>query len=178
MEGQDLLIADIEHFGESMWRNEEVGEKRFDFFVTLVTAVLAGLVALATSGDAAAREMLRPTAVWATGALLLIGVLSYLRMVHRNRVTDQYKDTLKYIRSAYRAACPGLASYEVPTNLYSPRQRWQRWFTGGYAETIGTIDGLLFAGALWLTGVSSYLAALLGLGVATVLWLYARRRAR
>jgi hypothetical protein len=45
MEAKDLLIADLQQFGESLWRNEEVGEKRFEFFVA-DDAVGAGLVAL------------------------------------------------------------------------------------------------------------------------------------
>src|ERR1044071_6029218 len=36
---KDLLFADLEYFGECEWRNEESGEKRFNFFITLVTAV-------------------------------------------------------------------------------------------------------------------------------------------
>jgi hypothetical protein len=42
----EFLLAELEHFGQSLWRNEEVGEKRFNFFLTLVTAVISGLVAL------------------------------------------------------------------------------------------------------------------------------------
>ena len=45
----ELLLHDLDHFGESLWRNEETGEKRFDFFLTLVTAVAGGLVTLATA---------------------------------------------------------------------------------------------------------------------------------
>ena len=30
-ESLKLLIEDLKHFGESFWRNEEVGEKRFNF---------------------------------------------------------------------------------------------------------------------------------------------------
>lgn len=174
MDAKNLLLADMEHFGESLWRNEDVGEKRFNFFVTLVTAVLAGLVALATSQNEPAKQMLDPVAGWAMGVLLLFGLLSYLRMIHRNRVTHQYHETLRYIRDTYLAACPNeLNSYRVPRRVDELRGKWLK---AGYAETIGTIDGLLFAGVLWRVGVAPYLAGILGAGVATALWLYARRR--
>ena len=44
---KDLLLADYKYFGESFWKNEEIGETRVRFFITLVTAVLAALAALA-----------------------------------------------------------------------------------------------------------------------------------
>jgi len=44
-----FLLAEHEHFGDSFWRNEETGEKRVNFLITLVTAVLAALVALASN---------------------------------------------------------------------------------------------------------------------------------
>lgn len=50
VEDEKLLMAEYEHFSESFWRNEEVGEKRINFFVTLTTAIIAGIVAL-VSGD-------------------------------------------------------------------------------------------------------------------------------
>ena len=45
---KEFLLHEYGYFSESFWRNEEAGEKRVNFFVTLVTAVLAALVALAT----------------------------------------------------------------------------------------------------------------------------------
>lgn len=46
MKAKDLLLADLEYIRASFWKNEDIGEKRFGFFVTVVTAVVAGLVAL------------------------------------------------------------------------------------------------------------------------------------
>ena len=46
---KDLFLADLDRLEESIWRNEKVGEKRFEFFVALVGAVLAGLVAFWTA---------------------------------------------------------------------------------------------------------------------------------
>ena len=42
----DLLLAEHSYFADSFWRSEEVGEKRVNFFITLVTAVLTVLIAL------------------------------------------------------------------------------------------------------------------------------------
>jgi len=58
---RDLYLADLERLQEAIWRNEEIGEKRFDFFTTFATAVGGGLEALWTSdriASAAARAAL------------------------------------------------------------------------------------------------------------------------
>src|SRR2546422_10675640 len=110
---KDLLIADLQHFGESRWRNEEVGEKRFEFLVTLVTAVTAGLVVLAGAGDKVFQTLnttLRELAGQASLALLIFGLLTYFRMLHRDWVTTEFNDTTDYIRrlymELYKDTCP------------------------------------------------------------------------
>ena len=147
LDAKDLLVADIEHFGESLWRNEETGEKRLSFFLTLVTAVVGGLVALATSERAPEEEGLRKIAGGAAAALLVIGLLSYLRMIRRNLVTDGYLKTLKRIRESYKEMCPALDRYQVPLTIASPAQNWPR---GGYAETVAVLNGFLVAALSWL----------------------------
>jgi len=173
MEAKDLLIADLEHFGESMWRNEEVGEKRFSFFVTLVTAVAAGLVALRASKEVSDGFMLKAAAIAST-ALFIVGLLSYLRMIHRNRTTDEYQQTLKYIRAMYVAACPELKSYEVPRKI----EPWGgKWLRGGYAETIATVEGMLLSALLVvLFSMALPLAVGLGVGLTVVMWVFASPR--
>lgn len=125
MEAKDLLLADLEHFGQSMWRNEEAGEKRFSFFVSLVTAVAAGLVALRASKEVSDGFILNAAAI-ATTALFFLGLLSYLRMIHRNRTTDEYQQTLKYTRAMYVAACPELKLYQVPRRIETWGGKWLR----------------------------------------------------
>jgi len=41
MEDEKLLLAEYQHFSESFWKNEEIGEKRVNFFITLSTAIVA-----------------------------------------------------------------------------------------------------------------------------------------
>jgi hypothetical protein len=143
LESKDLLIADLEHFGESLWRNEEIGEKRLNFFITLAAAVASGLVALATSDKPPSDETLRGIVATALSALLVLGLVTYLRMLKRNQVTDQYHRTLKHIRETYAKLFGGLESYRVPV---PPKPRK---FGGGYAETMGTIEGLLAGALIW-----------------------------
>src|SRR5881394_714629 len=96
---REFFLAELEHFEESIWRNEEVGEKRFNFFVTLVTAVAGGLIVLWTSDKIPNDVRWRlPTLTWqACLALLVFGLVSYRRMIHRDRVTAEYQQTTNYI---------------------------------------------------------------------------------
>src|SRR4051812_5602125 len=95
-----LLLADLNHFGESLWRNDEIGERRFNFFVTLAAAVMSGLATLYAAKDLVlAKGTLLDVSRGALGALFVFGLLTYLRLLHRNRVNQEYHRTLKYIRN-------------------------------------------------------------------------------
>ncbi|KPL26210.1 MAG: hypothetical protein AMS23_02615 [Bacteroides sp. SM1_62] len=100
---KDFLLAEYNHFAESFWRNEEVGEKRVNFFITLVTAVLAAIVALATKdGDFLTTGVICPIAIFALLLLLLFGRVILKRMIKRNITTDEYKMAMAMIRSRFR----------------------------------------------------------------------------
>lgn len=162
----DLLIADLEHFGESLWRNEEVGEKRFNFFITLVTAVIAGLVAFHTSDAQLDPPTMKAVTNGALIALLVLGLLTYMRMLQRNRVTDQYQRTLKYIRQKL-ADLNHLPEYKVPQPLDTGIRKW---FRGGLAETVGAIDSVLLCTLLIINAVNVWLAGAVGLLSLAIFW--------
>ena len=133
--GGDLLFADLEHFSESFWRSKELGERRFNFFLTLVTAVMAGVVAAHTSKEFAEKE-LQALQGYACAALLLVGLGTFLRMLQRNRVSDEYKTTVRYIRRLIAAQLrPRVPEYDVP---HFPRGSHAppRLLKGGLAELV------------------------------------------
>jgi hypothetical protein len=176
---RELLIAEIGHFEESAWRNEETGEKRFNFFISLVTAVVAGLAALWTvqSTDASFLE-LREQIIWqASLALLIFGFLSYLRMIHRDRVTDGFRKTLQDIREKYRrlllAEYPELREYRLPLKLVPPAwmpKSLRRFLQAGYTQSLAILNGILLAATLLASGaVNGCAAAVLGALLAIVL---------
>jgi hypothetical protein len=165
---REFLLEDFRHFSESFWRNEEVGEKRFSFFVSLVTAVAGGLVALRTADKAhiSDGEVMGITRA-AVAALLVVGILSYLRMLHRNRTTDEYHRTLRYIRARLVATLPGFSDYEVPRTIDS----WPDNLRAGYAETVGVLNGLLLAVLVWLLYSGQWCVAIgSGAALAAISW--------
>lgn len=198
--GTSLLLEDLRQFAESLWRNEEIGEKRFNFFLTFLTAVVAGLVALHTAKDAAglSEGMRRDITNVALAGLFLLGIMTYLRMLRRNRVSDQYQRTLKYIREQLRAQDPSLEKYKVPVKLIdrSPKKKgddevesaaeaeakkgfiyWTvKWLKGGLAETVGALNAFLLFGLLVINCVQPVVAAIIGGCVLVVLWVVAIQR--
>jgi hypothetical protein len=123
---RDLFLADLERLEESIWRNEEIGEKRFNFFVTFATAVGGGLVVLWTS-DRSTTDTFRAALTKATSValvtLLVFGLVSYRRMMHRDSVTEEYKREIRMIRRKYRdvfqAECLELEDYKLEREIKS-----------------------------------------------------------
>jgi hypothetical protein len=51
LDDDKLLLADYAHFAESFLKNEEIGEHRVDFFITITTAIAGGVAALFFASD-------------------------------------------------------------------------------------------------------------------------------
>ena len=155
---KELLLADLAHFEESIWRNEEIGEKRFTFFVTLATFIGGGLVAMWTADTPAlASEQMHSITTAACLSLLVFGLLSFYRMMHRDQVTAEYKRTTEYIRGKYKMVFAedglGLTDYELPLDrLRRNRERLgdlairvRRIRQAGYTPTLGALNGVLLS---------------------------------
>lgn len=153
---EDILKADFKYFAEAFWKNESGGETRVQFFITLVTAVISALVALATavevtfeSGNPAEPgatswiDLGKITwiAVFALGSLLLLGLTTFFRIVRRNCVTDEYKAASDYIRRTY--ALPVLQTYDPFRKPTSKKP----WF-GGLAHLVAVLNSIIL-GALF-----------------------------
>jgi hypothetical protein len=173
---KELLLEELKTFEESIWRSEETGEKRFEFFITLVTAVIGGLGALWTIKPADGSMAMSPKELtcYASFALLLFGLLSFMRMRHRDSVTEGYKRATAYVRDFYRRMHsdmpPKLQDYDPPlkslerhrqtTSRAAPPEtnesviekmgryldkRYDKVRRGGYTVSLGVMNGLLLA---------------------------------
>jgi len=162
----NFLIADLEQFGQALLRNEEIGERRFNFFLVLVTAVVGGLVTLHTAEIQFRGDTLQYIRSGAFAALFSFGFLTYLRMLQRNRVTDEFKETLRFIRRHLLNINGADMQYEVPRRLV-PRNR--NWVRGGLAETVGVMTAVLLGLFLFFTFHSLSWAIVVASVVAIVL---------
>jgi hypothetical protein len=144
--GIELLYADLKYCNDSFWKNEEVGEKRVNFFVSLVTAVLTALVALAKlNSDSIDDAVFLLVIIYALFALLVMGVITLARLVKRNEVTDDYKARMDKLRKILKehGTSPALKDYPDFPVSYKPKFR-------GLANIVAAINSLILTA---LTGV-------------------------
>lgn len=135
---EKFLLAEYQYFSDAFWKNEETGEKRVEFFITLTTAVIAGVVALATrSGEALPDANIRNISIGVLSAMLLLGLVTFLRIMQRNRVTDEFKDILDYLRGQIKHRSESLGDYKLP---FRPSRRWLK---GGLAETVALMNSII-----------------------------------
>ena len=175
MDENEFLLAEYEAFTQSFWRNEEVGEKRVDYFITLATAVLAAVVALLTS-DHIKLEPIdeRRIATAAVLAMLLFGILFFIRILHRNRVTDEYKGIIRYLRKKISSDVDELADFRIPFVKH------ERMLRGGLADTIALMNSILAAVilGLWFGDGLGWLLVVLSLPVLFVIQVWIARTDR
>lgn len=145
----DVLLADLNGFSESFWKNESIGETRVQFFLGLVTAVISALVAFATLKTGQKEEFLLPgldvmnITIFALTSLLILGVVTLLRMVKRNCVTEEYKQAMDYARR--RLAAYGLPDYDpFPKDVHLPVK------SGGLAHFVALVNCLIVAALVYV----------------------------
>jgi len=143
---RELLLADLRHLQESFWKNEETGEKRVTFFITLVTAAITALIAIGregTKGDLQGELLL----AFGLSSLLVVGLVTLLRLIKRNEVTDGYKRDMRTIRKIFqdyydsRGVLFGYAPFS-PQNRTRPSEL--RKF-GGLAYTVSAMNSLIIS---------------------------------
>jgi putative (di)nucleoside polyphosphate hydrolase len=147
MKDEDLLLVDYHRFIEAFWKNEEIGEKRVNFFITLVTAVLAGIVALLTKkGDPGGipSDIADMIILGALSGIWIMGLATFLRIIQRNDVTDEYKNILNYIHRNLKERGIALSEYELP---FAPKKtRTRKWLLqSGLAEMVAAMNSFLLA---------------------------------
>lgn len=151
IEAKDILLADLNCIRDIIARNEAIGEKRFSSFITLVTAVGAGLVALATNDllGATADRPLQDWAQWVVqGALLVLiifSLLTYARMLYRDKVSKHLYEADKATRRMARELCPALNDKKYEVSFTPGKGRIERYLVAGYSQTAAAVVGLLVA---------------------------------
>lgn len=102
MTDHNLLLEDYRSLTEAFWKSEQVGDTRVNLFIGLVTAVVAGLVTLTTAEHGPTGENLKLIFAAAFFALSLLGFVTLLRVLKRNRFTDRIKQSSNEIRQLFK----------------------------------------------------------------------------
>jgi 8-oxo-dGTP pyrophosphatase MutT (NUDIX family) len=156
---QELLLKEYEHAADSLLRNEEDGERRVTSFVTIAASVGAVLGFVMGDVRGLTSETLQPLLVFALAAVLGVGYLTFLRILHRNAASDKYKGGLNRIRRYFvrspedsRAA---FLAFDPFRRDRRPRYSWLSLGKGGWLETVVFTESII-AGALGAVMGQSY----------------------
>jgi 8-oxo-dGTP pyrophosphatase MutT (NUDIX family) len=95
-----LMVAEFNHIGESLLRNEESGEKRVAFFLTFAGGVGTAVGFLAGK-DGPLHDQSQVLVTVTLLVLLLVGYSTFLRVVVRNAASDLYKRRLSRVRQYF-----------------------------------------------------------------------------
>lgn len=146
----DFLLAEYEHMGESLLRNEESGEKRAAFFVTLVGAAggILGFVFGETT-PIVSRDRIPITTAAVAAVLLCLGILTVRRLIERDIVTDKFVFALRALRRLFLTPAEAAVLSNAFFHPYGPpRSRSVKVFSiekGGWLRTVAFVNALLMA---------------------------------
>ena len=181
----DFILAEYVHMCESLLRNEESGEKRAAFFVTLVGG--AGGILGFVFGEKAQMpldQIFIAVAVVAA-VLLCFGLLTVRRLIQRDVETDRIIFALRNLRRLFLTEAE---ANKVPNAFYAPyaepklrEVKWSSFGKGGWLHTVSLVNALLtgvfvFAAChtgQWVVGRSWQRAIALILAVAgsVIVWI-------
>ncbi|RPI57430.1 MAG: hypothetical protein EHM55_01845 [Acidobacteria bacterium] len=158
----EFLLHEYDHLGQSLLANEENGEKRVTFFLTLCGAVGAAVGFLV--GDGALEPSDRLLVVISLLVLFMLGYVTFLRVVVRNASSDRYKNQLARLRQRFLHGEADARIAFLPFHPYELTRRKRRtsfWRLGkgGWAETMALVESLIGGGVIafvaWTIGGSS-----------------------
>lgn len=103
-EFKSLLLEEFKARSDAMAKSEQAGETRVNLFIGLITLIGGGAGALLTkeTSIAALSDERRLLIVVALFSLLIVGIITLLRLITRNKHTDQCKRQLDQLRQAYK----------------------------------------------------------------------------
>ena len=143
----DFILAEYVHLSESLLRNEESGEKRAAFFVTLVGASGGILGFLFGEKAQLPLHQIFLAAAVVAAALLCFGFLTVRRLIQRDLVTEEIKLSLRTLRRLFLTKKEAEA---LPNSFFAPygkpKRRTVKVFSignGGWLQTVAFVNALL-----------------------------------
>jgi hypothetical protein len=134
----NFLLEEYKHLTESFLRNEELGERRVNFFIALTGAVVAGLGVIHEVNDAIDIKAV----YFGLMSLLLFGFTTLLRVARRNLKTDEYLNAMSRIRRYFVKE-----SREIIEYVYYPhtdgKVRKKIFATGGLVLLVSVMNSLI-----------------------------------
>jgi len=143
---KDLLLEDLRSLSDSLWKNEQTGETRVNWFIGIVAAAAGGLFGLSGAEHGPHGAQLRLMVIGSLLALLAFGIVTLLRIIKRNAVTDGFKKDFAAIREIFRDK---LGGDQILLDYHPFRKKEEKNLArkaGGLTDIVVTINSLLVAG--------------------------------
>lgn len=138
----NFLLEEYRYFSDWFKRSEETGEKRLNFFITLVTAIIAVIMTFITSTTEFPEilSIYTPIIISLLLSLLVLGILTFGRIIKRNKASDGYKKDIDRIRLFFKNKYKkNLHDYEFFHEI-----KGRKILTGGVADVIISLNSILF----------------------------------
>lgn len=147
----EYMLAVYNSASADFRRNEDFGDRRVNLYITLATAVLGGLIVLVTRQFISSLQLLIPAVAFGIAVVISIGAGTFLRIIERNKATDQYirsmKDAGKFFILSEPSIKPFLDEFD-PFKVKPRRSRKVKLYslgTGGYLQTVALLNSLVAA---------------------------------
>jgi predicted adenylyl cyclase CyaB len=136
-DSSQIMLAELQNHIEEFRRSEQLGENRLNIYLAIVTAVIGFLVYFKTQN---------PLIIFfACLATLIFGVLTLLRMVHRNLISHEEMRAANRIRRYFVDRDHRILKYlKYPPCDDEPAREW-KWKNGGLVDTVVLLNCLLVA---------------------------------
>ncbi len=145
----DFLLAEYSAASRNLSESEDVGDKRVTFFLTLTTSFIGALGIVSRFGHGPIGSQTNMLLFFGLGALLLYGVVTFMRIIHRNLTSDNYKQKLNTIRRYFAERDIEITHY-LPFDPFEPipprKEKWNKWYslgTGGLIQTVALLNSLI-----------------------------------
>ena len=169
-----LLLEEYRNLSDCFWKNEQSGETRVNLFIGLVSAVVGGIVTLASAEHGLRGDVLRMVVVISLSVLVVLGVVTLLRMLNRNAATDKYKRGAEAVRQVFKdhfdSAHILLHYYPFAAAKENYKSAIEIRKVGGLAHTVAVVNSILAAG---IAGAVLYPVGKLNPPLGSLVWTYA-----
>lgn len=99
---KDLLLEDYRYRAEALRKGEQAGETRLNIFMALIAGAASALVAMVNAEHGPKGDLLRLIILVVLGSLLVVGWMTFARLIIRDEHTDECKRDLDHIRQSYK----------------------------------------------------------------------------
>lgn len=163
----NFMMAEYQQLADSFHDNEDIGDKRVNLFITILTAIIGGLAIFQAKplSDFLSYDTYVAILFLGTGSSLLFGILTFFRIIKRNASSDKCLEGMDRIKQYFiEQRNSQIREYlEFPPKIGKRKnlrkEKWGKPFSfgsGGLVQTIALLNSLIVSCMLVLPVVSFF----------------------